>query len=106
MKKESWRSNRGGGIMEDASWRTHHAAGHPGITRRYPGGTEEEPGRTQDSQHLEGTKEAFRRLQEAPRILSAETEQPPKRHPRHPKLLVQRPARERNSNHSQLKLKS
>ena len=78
MKNESWRRNRGGGIVEEASWR-----GNPGAcimeewrqpgggsqeeavrrrqlegTRRHPGGTKKHPGGTR--RHPEGSQEAPR----------------------------------------------
>ena len=62
MEEESWRRNRGGGIMEDESWRMHHGGGimeqaarrrQPGgDTRRHPGA----PGATKETQELQAAK--------------------------------------------------
>ena len=108
MEAESWRWNRGGGIMEDALWRMHHEEHQPGIASRHPGGTQVAP---------RGTKEASRGTQEAPGStkIAADTwetptrrpgdsRQAPRRHPGHPRL--KRPPSAGNSNHSQLKCKS
>ena len=72
--EESWRSNKGSGIMEREPSRMHHGGGtieeaagggsqeeairrrqlggtrrHPGGARRFPGGTQEAPGGTQEA---------------------------------------------------------
>ena len=37
MEEESWRRNRGGGIMEEESWRRNHGGKHQGLSGRHLG---------------------------------------------------------------------